>query len=127
MPGLQLVRLSGEALEGFLALVFPLLLRRRDIAVGIFTRERKTTAYDVRVQVHCVGPSMLASGNPMVARPSAGDGAAAEVLKAAAEAQLETGRWRAMQRLALRVALAGYVADDSDGTGDDSSGPTAST
>ena len=51
VPCLQLMKLRRETLDGFMAIVFPLLLRRRDIAVDVSTRERRTTVYDVRVQV----------------------------------------------------------------------------
>ena len=57
VPGLQLVKLPKETLDGFITLVFPLLLRRRDIGVFIFTRERKTTIYDVRVQIQSASQS----------------------------------------------------------------------
>ena len=45
------MKLPRETLDGFLTLVFPLLLRRRDVGVALFTRVRQTTIYDVRVQV----------------------------------------------------------------------------
>jgi hypothetical protein len=55
VPTLQLTKLNRDSLGGFLALVFPLLLRRQDVAVEVSTRERRTTAYDVRVQVTKLG------------------------------------------------------------------------
>ena len=51
VPALQLLRLPKDTLGGFAAVVVPLLLRRRDARVAVYTRERRTVVYDLRVQV----------------------------------------------------------------------------
>ena len=62
VPCLQLMKLRRETLDGFMAVVFPLLLRRRDIAVNLSTRERRTTVYDVRVQVQSTIAAKIKKG-----------------------------------------------------------------
>jgi hypothetical protein len=138
---LQLLKLPRDTLDGFLVLVFPLLLRRRDMSIGLFTRERKTAVYDVRVQVATIrsgdgggvgqgassgpGPPPLAPHQVGLGRaphhPAAASGVGSQGPSALQPftalgvwAEPDLAVWTARYRIALKAAVTGFVDEGDD-------------
>jgi len=53
-PALQISNLQTEVYQGFITLVLPLLLRRKDISVSVSTKKEMKPLHDLRVVVHPV-------------------------------------------------------------------------
>jgi len=117
VPTMQLTRLSKDSVGGFLALVFPLLLRRQDIAIEVQTRERRSTAYDMRVQISRINVKKKTSNGDMRRSHSEASLPQTSCVNSQSEEEDQAKRFH---HLALRAAILGHVVCVAEGSDGDS-------